>query len=63
MGKKRTCDDCLWNKECEHSGEICKKHMTIFERRDKLDFTLEEWENFTREWDETRNLLRKYKQV
>lgn len=60
MGKIKTCQNCLWIDSCEYPGEKCEKHTTLFERRDKLDFTLEDWEKFTKEWDEARRLVSKY---
>lgn len=60
MGKIRTCKNCLWKDSCENIGEKCKKHKTIFERRDELDFTLEDWERFEEEWDKARERIRKY---
>ena len=60
MGKIRTCEKCLWKDSCENIGTICKKHTTIFERRDKLDFSLEDWDKFEEEWDKARERIRKY---
>lgn len=62
MRKTKKCETCLWHDSCGYPGGKCEKHQTFFDRRDQLKFTLEDWDEFTKEWDKARKLVNRYVQ-
>lgn len=55
----RDCENCVWQQSCKEEKKLCSKHTTMSERMTQLHMTLQEYERFSKEWDETRWRIRR----
>lgn len=56
---EETCDNCMRQLYCGGSGKRCFHYQTIQEKMNMLHFSMEEWEDFAKQWEKARSSVRK----
>lgn len=55
---EKNCDNCMRQLFCEGKGRKCYQHQSLSQKLQSLRISTKDWERFSEDWEDTRNLVR-----